>query len=133
MSDFSKILAASFGAVLIVLFHSAYGVMHSKKSRVLAAKLMGASKTQVFKWIVFWEVLPDIFVGLRSAVSVSLVIIVVLEMFIGTTVGIGKRIVDAQIVYNTPEMYSVIILAGILGYVLNYALLLIERKVVHWK
>ena len=94
---------------------------------------MGASKRQVFQWITFWESLPQTFIGLRSSISICLVIIVVLEMFVGTTIGIGKRIIDAQIVYNITEMYAMIIIAGVLGYLLNYVLLLAERKIIHWK
>jgi len=132
VSNTAKILAASFGATLIILFHTAYGVIHSKKSRILAAKLMGSSRKQIFKWIVFWESLPQTFVGLRNAVSISLAIIIVLEMFIGTNIGLGKRIIDAQIVYSITEMYAIILITGILGYLLNYGLLISEKRVIHW-
>src|SRR6266849_3643766 len=44
VSDVNKIAIAAFGAVLIVLFNSAYGVMIARKQRVMAAKVMGASR-----------------------------------------------------------------------------------------
>lgn len=132
ITDKSKIAVAAFSSMLIIIFNTAYGVMHAKKSRVLAAKIMGATKHQIFKWILFWESLPQTFIGLRSAVSLSLVIIIVTEMFIGTSVGLGRMIIDAQMTYEIPTMYAVILLTGIIGYLLNFVFLLIEKKILHW-
>jgi len=132
ITDKSKIAVTAFACFLIILFHTAYGVMHSKKSRSLAAKIMGASKYQIFKWIVFWESLPQIFVGLRNSVSLALVIIVVTEMFIGTDVGLGRRIIDSQLIYEINTMYAAIFVTGVLGYLLNYLLLFFEKRFVHW-
>ncbi|HIH20405.1 TPA: ABC transporter permease, partial [Candidatus Micrarchaeota archaeon] len=73
-----------------------------------------------------------IFAGLRIALSLGLIVAIVTEMFIGTTVGLGRRIIDAQLVYRVPEMYAAIILTGILGYVLNRLFLWYERRTIHW-
>src|SRR5580704_2440772 len=69
VSDVNKIAIAAFGAVLIVLFNSAYGVMNARKQRVMAAKVMGGSRWQSFKDVLVWESLQPTFVGLRSGVS----------------------------------------------------------------
>ncbi|MBI4021612.1 MAG: ABC transporter permease [Candidatus Aenigmarchaeota archaeon] len=132
IEDSSKIAVASFASALIILFHTAHGVMHAKKSRTLAARLMGATKLQVFRFVSFWECLPQIFVGLRTAVSLSLVIVVVTEMFIGTYAGLGRRLIDFQYVYNIEGMYAIILLTGIIGYLINAVFILLERRVVHW-
>jgi sulfonate transport system permease protein len=132
VSDVNKIAIAAFGAVLIVLFNSAYGVMNARKQRVMAAKVMGASRWQIFKDVLIWESLQPTFVGLRSAVSMALVIVIVAEMFIGSDTGLGHRIIDAQQVLNVKSMYAAILAAGILGYTLNVLFLVIERRVVHW-
>jgi len=133
IADASKIAAATFGGLLIILFNTAYGVINSKKIRILAARLAGASRWQIFRWIVFWESLPQTFVGLRNAISLTLTIVVVTEMFVGTNVGIGRRIIDFQVVFNIPAMYAAIIAAGMMGYLLNYCLRAIEQRLVHWK
>ncbi len=119
VSDVNKIAIAAFGALLIVLFNSAYGVMNARKQRIMAAKVMGASRWQIFKDVLIWESLQPTFVGLRSAVSMALVIVIVAEMFIGSDNGLGHRIIDAQQVLNVKSMYSAILAAGILGFALN--------------
>ena len=132
VSDINKVAIAAFGAMLIVVFNSAYGVINARKQRVMAAKVMGASKWQVFKDVLIWESLQPSFVGLRSAVSMALVIVIVAEMFIGADSGLGNRIINAQQVMNVKDMYASILAAGALGYALNVLFLVVERKIVHW-
>jgi NitT/TauT family transport system permease protein len=132
ITDKSKIAVAAFASMLIIIFNTAYGVMHAKKARILAAQIMGATKSQIFRWILFWESLPQTFIGLRSAISLSLVIIVVTEMFIGTTSGLGRRIIDAQITYEIPSMYAIILLTGIVGYLFNLLFIAVEKRFLHW-
>jgi sulfonate transport system permease protein len=132
VSDINKIAIAAFGAFLIVIFNSAYGVINARKQRVMAAKVMGASRWQIFKDVLIWESLQPSFVGLRSAVSMALVIVIVAEMFIGSDSGLGHRIIDAQQVLNVKSMYAAILAAGALGYGLNILFLVAERRIVHW-
>jgi len=132
VSDVNKVAIAAFGAFLIVIFNSAYGVINARKQRVMAARVMGASRWQIFKDVLIWESLQPTFVGLRSAVSMALVIVIVAEMFIGSDNGLGHRIIDAQQVLNVKSMYAAILAAGALGYALNILFLVAERRIVHW-
>jgi NitT/TauT family transport system permease protein len=128
----TKIAVAAFGAALVILFNVAYGVMNARKTRLLAAKVMGASRLQVLTGVVLLESMPQTFIGLRNGVSLALVIVVVAEMFIGSTDGLGHRVFEAQQLFNMPDMYAAIFAAGALGYGLNLLFLLIERYFVHW-
>jgi ABC-type nitrate/sulfonate/bicarbonate transport system permease component len=132
LGDFAKIAVAAFASWLAIVFYVAYGVMNARQTRILAAHSMGASSLRIFRDVIFYETLPQIFIGLRSAVSLALVVIIVAEMFIGATDGIGHRIIDAQISYSLTDMYGSILIAGGMGYGLNLALLIIERSIVHW-
>lgn len=132
VSDINKVAIAAFGALLIVVFNSAYGVINARKQRVMAAKVMGATRWQVFKDVLIWESLQPSFVGLRSAVSMALVIVIVAEMFIGADSGLGNRIINSQQVMNVKDMYASILAAGALGYALNVLFLVLERRIVHW-
>lgn len=128
----TKIAVAAFGASLLILFNTAYGVMNARKTRQAAARVMGASKARVMFDVTLLESLPQTFVGMRAGVSFALVIVIVAEMFIGSTDGLGQRVINAQSVFNMPEMYATIFAAGVLGYGLNLLFILVERKFVHW-
>ena len=132
VTDMNKIAIAAFAAVLVILFNSAYGVINARKQRVMAARVMGASRWRIFKDVLIWESLQPTFVGLRSGVSMALVIVIVAEMFIGSDSGLGNRIINAQQVLNVRDMYASILAAGALGYVLNILFLVLEKRVVHW-
>jgi NitT/TauT family transport system permease protein len=132
VGDRTKISVAAFGAALVILFNVAYGVMNARKTRLLAAKVMGASRLRILMDVMLLESLPQTFVGLRNGVSLALVIVVVAEMFIGSTDGLGNRVFEAQQLFAMPDMYAAIFAAGALGYGLNLFFLLVERRFVHW-
>ena len=132
VGDETKISVAAFGAILVILFNVAYGVMNARKTRLLAAKVMGASRLRVLFDVMLLELLPQTFVGLRNGVSLALVIIVVAEMFIGSQDGLGHSVFEAQQLFDMPRMYAAIIASGALGYGLNLLFLLVERRFVHW-
>jgi ABC-type nitrate/sulfonate/bicarbonate transport system permease component len=132
VGDETKISVAAFGAALVILFNVAYGVMNARKTRILAARVMGASRLQVLTGVILLESLPQTFIGLRNGVSLALVIVVVAEMFIGSTDGLGHRVFEAQQLFNMADMYAAIFAAGALGYGLNLLFLVLERYFVHW-
>jgi ABC-type nitrate/sulfonate/bicarbonate transport system permease component len=132
VGDKTKIAVAAFGAALVILFNVAYGVMNARKTRLLAARVMGASRLRVLTDVMLLESLPQTFVGLRNGVSLALVIVIVAEMFIGSTDGLGQRVFESQQLFAMPDMYAAIFAAGALGYGLNLLFLLVERTFVHW-
>lgn len=128
----TKIAVAAFGAALMILFNVAYGVMNARKTRQAAARVMGASRLRTMVDVTLLESLPQTFVGMRAGISFALIIVIVAEMFIGSVDGLGQRVLNAQMVFEMPTMYAAILAAGILGYGLNLAFLLLERRFVHW-
>jgi NitT/TauT family transport system permease protein len=124
--------ASAMFPLFLVLFGVGDETKISVKTRLLAAKAMGASRMRVLFDVMLLESLPQTFVGLRNGVSLALVIIVVAEMFIGSQDGLGHSVFEAQQLFDMPRMYAAIFAAGALGYGLNLMFLLIERRFVHW-
>ena len=67
------------------------------------------------------------------ALSISLVVVIIAEMAIGTRYGLGHRIVDAQFAYHVDDMYMSIFLTGILGFAMNKLVIVLEKRIIHWK
>ena len=133
VGDEAKVAVAVWGASLIIIVNAMHGVHQSKELRLRAAKIMRILGLRLFTQVIFPEALPQIITGYRIALSLSLVIVVVTEMFIGTMHGLGHRVIDAQLVYNIPDMYMAIVVTGLVGFILNKGLLLAEEKIVHWR
>jgi len=74
---------------------------------------------------------PQIFAGIRLAVSLALILMVISEM-VASTNGIGYFILQSQRTFAISEMWSGILLLGILGYALNMVFVMIERRVLRW-
>lgn len=132
-SEIARIFVVTFSCGLIVLVNTSYGVRNSSKTRKEVAFLFKANTYQIFKQVIFKESLISIFSGLRITLSLSLVLVVVGEMFIGTDIGLGQKIFDYQIMNETSKMYAIILLTGILGYLLNNLFIRFERYIIHWK
>lgn len=132
LGDMAKLAIVVYACSLIILVNTAYGAVQVKTARLLSAKVMGASRWDTFWKIVVPESAPGIFAGLRIAFSLSFALIVVTEMFIGTTVGLGYQIINAQMVYRIPDMYAGIVLTGFVGYLGNRMLVSIETRILHW-
>ena len=128
----SKIMLGAWIATLIIIVNTSYGVRHANKAYLKMAKVYKISKKYTLSHIVFPGALPNIFSGLRVGVSLVLIVVIVTEMFIGSVNGLGHAILNAQLMYNIPEMYALIIITGILGYLLNRLFLALEKRTIHW-
>ena len=74
---------------------------------------------------------PQIFAGMRTSLSLALILMVISEM-VASTNGIGFFVLQSQRSFAIPEMWSGILLLGLLGYLLNVVFVLIERRVLAW-
>lgn len=132
IGDVSKIAMVFWACVWIVMLNSAYGVLQTRQVRRQMAILLGASQSQVLRWIVFYDALPQTFVGLRVALSLALVVELLCEMFQGSNIGLGQRITEAYTTYAMPRLWALIIVAGAFGLLLNKLFLIAERKAIPW-
>lgn len=132
IGELSKIGVPFYGCVLVIIINSIYGVMNSPKLRRVFGQIYGFSKARIFWRIVLPDSLPQVFVGMRTALSLALVLTIVVEMTIGSENGLGKKIYDFHLMFDTPEMYAAILTTGTIGYILNKGFILIEKKVIHW-
>jgi NitT/TauT family transport system permease protein len=132
LGDFSRIFVAAFTCSLINALQVAYAVRSIPQARVTAAKMAGAKGVFLLISVLVPSVLPGIIAGWRITISLSLIIIVVTEMFIGTQNGLGMRIYDFHLMFRSSEMYAMILVVGLIGYFINKALELTEKRFVHW-
>lgn len=133
VSEKARVAVIIFGCLTVMLLNASLGVRHCHPLRKQYARLIGARNAFLLFRIILPESLPQIFVGLRTSMSLGIIIAVVTEMLIGVEWGIGTRASNAQIADDTPTLYAAIVCIGLLGIVLNYGLEYIERKTCHWQ
>jgi NitT/TauT family transport system permease protein len=79
------------------------------------------------------EAAPQIFLGMRTGISLALILVVVSEMLIGSNRGLGRVIADMRYTDDTPRLYAALIVAGAIGFFFNILISFIERQLVHWR
>lgn len=134
IGDTSKVAIVFYGCSLILLVNTIYGAKptREKQDRINMLRSFGATRWQIFCLAVLRDAVPHIMAGLRVCVSLSLVLVIVTEMFLGATSGLGRQIYDLYLAYRVPEMYAVIALLGLIGFAINKISALIERKTSFW-
>lgn len=132
ISHASKIGMVFTACVFVIALNSAYGVLRSNPIRLQMASLYGASRLQMFRWVVFHDALPHTMVGLRVAISYALIVEVLCEMFMGSQLGLGQRIMEAYTTYAIDQMYALILITGLCGFGLNRLFVVLEKLVVPW-
>ena len=128
----SKIAMIFVACIFVIILNTAYGVMQANPLRQKTAKVFGASKPQIFKWITLYSALPQALIGMRTAISLSLIISILCEMFMGSRYGIGQKVMDSFTTYQIPELYALIIMAGIIGFLFNWVFVKIEKRIIPW-
>lgn len=132
IEDTGKVAIAVWAASFVIAINTMYGVRRTSKTRIMYVRSIGATKWQEITKVIMPDACPTIFVGIRTAISLSMIYVVVAEMFMGSTKGLGSRIYDSGIVSDTPLMYASIILVGLAGYAINKIFVGFEKRLIHW-
>lgn len=126
-----KIFVIAFGSLWPVLLNTVEG------TRAIDEVLRDTSQIYRFRWgtrmwtLVLRGASPQIMAGARTALSLAVILMVISEMFAANN-GIGFSIVQFQRSFMTVEMWTGIILLGIIGVLLAFIFQLIERRVLGW-
>jgi taurine transport system permease protein len=107
------------------------GVRSVSVLRLQAARSLGASEWQIFRYVVFPSALHEIFTGARLAVGVVYATLIAAEIIAGST-GLGWMILDAEHFLRSDYVFAGIMVIGLMGLALDWLLREAEHRVVHW-
>lgn len=128
---FPKILVA----VLIVFFPVLINVLSAMRAMdsdlINLARSFSATRFQVFRMIEFPTTLPPLFSGLRIASTLAVIGVVVGEL-VGGNMGLGYLLVFFEGQGNTAGVFVVIGALTVIGIVAYYAVVLAEKRVLHY-
>ncbi|WP_261806352.1 ABC transporter permease subunit [Lapidilactobacillus luobeiensis] len=132
IGESSKIILLYLAAFAPIYLAGVEGVHNLNQDYQLSARSLGASKGQIFRWVIFPGALPSLFTGIRTAVGVSFSTLVAAEM-VASTSGIGWMVIDASKYLKSSVMFLGILLLGGLGLLLDWLLQRLERRLIFWK
>lgn len=128
-SKIALLFLASFAPIYI---SCASAVMKIKGDYINSAYTIGANKLQIFIYVIFPACLPDIFIGLRTALGIAYTTLVSAEM-VAANSGIGWMVLDASRYLRSDIIFLGIIIMGITGILLDKGIQAIEHKIIPWE
>jgi NitT/TauT family transport system permease protein len=122
-------------AVLIVFFPVMVNVLTAIRTvdpdMVNLARSFSATRLQIFRMVEYPATLPPLFSGLRIASTLAVIGVVVGELVGGNT-GLGYLLVFGEGQGNTAMVFVTIIVLTIIGIIAYGAVVLAERRVLHY-
>ncbi|TMR13428.1 ABC transporter permease [Nonomuraea turkmeniaca] len=126
-----ELAAIVYGVIWPVLINSMDGARHVDRQYIETGAVYRLSAWHRLTRIILPAASPKIFAGLRLSVSLALIMMVISEL-VGSSEGIGHRMLEAQSQFDIPALWAVIVLLGLLGIALNTAFLGVERLLLSW-
>lgn len=123
----SRIAMVALPTFLLVAVTIQSATRQVSKARCEMARDFNADELQVFWHILVPELMPAFFTAVRLALSLSLVVIIVSEMFVGTQNGVGQRIYESYMTSHQEALFGYLMLLGLVGLALNSLAENVER------
>ncbi|WP_037673217.1 ABC transporter permease [Streptomyces griseus] len=131
IGDTMKVLVIASGCVWPVLLNTVEGVRAVDPVLAETARSYGVRGVARLKDLVLPSASPQIFAGLRQALSVGIILMVISEMFAASD-GLGFTVVQFQRGFALPEMWTGILVLGLLGFLLSVLFQVVERRALGW-
>lgn len=128
----SKVALVFLECVYPVTIHVYSGMRSVDRVLVWAARNMGASRQQVFWRVLVPGALPTMFIGLRIALPVALIVTIVTEI-IGESKGLGYLVTYSTASFEYARAIAALFAIGIVGFFLDRGLLVLRDRVVFWQ
>ena len=130
-TDTMKITVIVAGSVWPVLLNTIDGVRATDSVMTETARSFALTPAERIRYLVLPAASPRIMAGTRQSMSIALILMVISEMFYSSS-GLGYRIVYFQRNYLIAEMWSGILLLGLIGVLLAGIFGFAERRVLRW-
>ncbi len=125
-----QVASIVFSVVWPVLLNTADGARGVEPLHLETARVFRLTAAERLGFVILPSALPKLFAGLRLALSLSLILMVFSELQPGAADGIGFQLQEATTRFDYETVWAAIVLLGILGYLLNAALVAAERRVL---
>jgi ABC-type nitrate/sulfonate/bicarbonate transport system permease component len=131
IGDAPKIVLIAFVSLFPILLNTIDGVRNVDPVLEDVTRSFRFTRTQRVLQVQLPAAAPQILAGMRVALTVAFVLMVVTEL-VAATHGIGYVTLQAQQSFQVPQMWAGMLLLGILGVLINGAFVIVERRLLRW-
>ncbi|WP_431891053.1 ABC transporter permease [Cellulosimicrobium funkei] len=127
-----KVITIALGVFIPIYLHTHNGLRAIDSRYVELAETVQLSRWQFVRRVILPGALPGFFLGLRFAVTGSMLALVVVEQ-VNATAGIGYMMELARTYGQTEIILVGLVVYGVLGYSADLAVRLLQRRVLSWR
>lgn len=127
-----KIVLVALECVYPIAYNTHAGARAIRRELMWHSRNAEATRRRQLVDLAVPATLPSVLTGLRVAAPIMLVVMVVTEM-IGESRGLGFMIMDARASFQPPGVFSVIVVLGVLGFVIDRIIVAVTRSAVFWE
>jgi ABC-type nitrate/sulfonate/bicarbonate transport system permease component len=131
IGNLQKVSFIAFFCLFPILLNTIDGVRGIDPTLIETARSYGIRGLERIRKIVLPGAMPQIFAGMRTSLSLAVIMMVLTEYFSSVS-GVGYVLLISKNTFQLAPMWSAILLIGVLGYLLNLLLVLVERRVLAW-
>jgi len=132
LSPAMVLFVIAFGAIWPVLLATIHGFASVEPRLEEVARVLGLSRSAFIIKIGLPNAMIDAFAGMRLSLTVSLILAVVGEM-LASQEGLGTAILQAARSFRAADLFAGILLLGVIGFLSNFLLYLLERRLLRWQ
>ena len=127
----SKIITIALGCLWPILLNAVEGVRGLDEVLVDTARSYRLRRRTRLLQVVLRGSSPQVAAGARQALSIGVILMVISELF-GANRGLGASIVQFQRSFAIPQMWTGILLLGLIGFLLSLLFRLVEHHTLAW-
>lgn len=131
LGDGFKVAIIAFGSMWPVLLNAYDGFQGTSSVQLETARSYHIGRLRQILFLRLPAASPQIVAGARVALQVSILLMVASEFLAGTQ-GVGYAIQAAQSNFDTPGIWSGMLVLGVIGIFLNALFVLAERGILYW-
>ena len=131
IGDTMKLAVIALGCIWPVLLNTVEGVRAVDEVLRDTGRTYRLGRGTTLTKVTLRAASPKIIAGARQALSIAIILMVISEMFAATS-GLGFTTIQFQRTFAIPEMWTGIILLGIIGVVLAFLFKIVERRILSW-
>jgi sulfonate transport system permease protein len=128
----SKIFLAFITVFFVIFFNTYLGLRSVDPELVKAVRVMGGTRRDLARFVILPSVFSWIFAALRTSVSFALSGAVVGE-FVGSTAGLGYRMVISAGLLDTNRTYAILLLLMAIAVTLVEIAKRLEDRLLRWR
>jgi NitT/TauT family transport system permease protein len=131
IGDKPAIFLVFISVFFLIVLATIHQIETVPKNFIHVSRIMGATRWQTFRHVVLPAILPGLFMVLRMNLFAAWMVVLIAEV-VGVGSGLGQIVSMARSTFNAKLVFFTMGIIGVCGFMLDFALRQVQRKVLWW-